>query len=108
MAIGYATASVVDGEAHLDQLSVDPSHQGFGVGSALVEMVCAWAKAKALSAITSTTFVDVPWNGPFYQRRGFIALDPGEEGAELRAIRQNEIDSGLDIAARWAMRRMLC
>jgi GNAT superfamily N-acetyltransferase len=105
--LGYASASIVDGEAHLDQISVDPTHQGSGVGSALIEMICDWARQEIFPAVTLTTFVGVPWNGPFYERRGFKRLDLDEMGPELQAIRQREIEDGLDISPRWAMRKVL-
>src|SRR5215831_16317078 len=33
--VGYAVVDVVDGGAHLEQISVRPAHQGSGVGRAL-------------------------------------------------------------------------
>jgi GNAT superfamily N-acetyltransferase len=106
--IGYAVASVVDDEAHLDQVSVAAAHGGRGVGRALTEAVCAWAMANGFECLTLTTFRDVPWNGPLYARWGFEALDENHLGPQLAALRRREAERGLDRAGpRVAMRRRL-
>src|SRR5271165_3964159 len=69
--VGFASVEIVDGLAHLWQLSVRPSHGRRGVGTALVEAVCQWAGSQGYEAVTLTTYRDVPWNGPFYRRLGF-------------------------------------
>ena len=69
--IGFAVAWVVDGEGHLDELAVVPAHGRRGVGRALVDEVVAWTVAQGLPSITLTTFRDVPWNGPYYEKLGF-------------------------------------
>lgn len=105
--VGYAVASVVDGEGHLDQVSVARSAAGRGVGRRLIERVCRWAGEEGYDAVTLTTFVDVPWNGPYYERLGFRVVDERDQGPELAAIRRREVDAGLDVAPRAAMRREL-
>ncbi|MDD7931587.1 GNAT family N-acetyltransferase [Actinomycetospora straminea] len=105
--VAYLMDDVVDGEAHLEQVSVDPSHARRGIGASLVEDLVARARAAGRSAITLTTFVDVPWNAPYYARLGFRALDDDELGPGLRAVRRAEIARGLDRWPRVAMRRDL-
>jgi GNAT superfamily N-acetyltransferase len=105
--VGAAWASIVDGEGHLDQLSVAIDAGRRGVGRALVEHVCTWAAAEGLDAVSLTTFRDVPFNGPFYEGCGFRVIDPDLHGPQLAAIRQIERDSGIDVAPRVAMRRRL-
>jgi hypothetical protein len=34
----------------------------------------AWAQRHGLAALTLTTFTDVPWNMPYYERLGFRHL----------------------------------
>jgi GNAT superfamily N-acetyltransferase len=85
--VGFALVLEIGGCAHLEELDVLPAHQGQGVGSALLDAVCAWAKASGYPAVTLRTFRDVPWNAPFYQRRGFqivesAALSPGHLALE--------------------------
>ncbi len=105
--LGYALASMLDDEAHLDQLSVRESAGRRGIGSALVEAACAWAVSLGFSAITLTTFRDVAFNGPVYARMGFVELAPVDLGPELQLLRDLEQDIGLDVAPRVAMRRRL-
>ncbi len=102
--VGYAVASVVDGEGHIDQVSVVPEVQGRGIGRALVQAVLGWSQRQGHPSVTLTTFVDVPWNGPWYERQGFRFLRSDELGPELRAIRKRERVAGLDIRPRAAMR----
>lgn len=102
--MGWASASIIDGAGHLDQVSVDPSVQKRGIGTALVGQVCDWASNLGLDAVTLTTFSEVEWNGPFYARRGFVALSDDDLGPELGRIRRSELAQGLDVSPRIAMR----
>jgi hypothetical protein len=53
-----------------------------------------------------TTYRDVPWNGPFYARRGFRTIS--RLGPGLRAIRDHEKAIGDDgFGPRIAMRKNL-
>lgn len=104
--VGFASVEVVDGVAHLWQLSVRPSAGRRGIGTALTEAVCDWATSHGHEAVTLTTYRDVPWNGPFYRRLGFRPvhrLTPG-----LEAIREHEKAIGDDdFGPRIAMRKDL-
>ncbi|HEY7915715.1 MAG TPA: GNAT family N-acetyltransferase [Acidimicrobiales bacterium] len=105
-AVGFACVEIVDGAAHLWQLAVLPSQGRRGLGTALVTAVSDWAKAHGFHAVTLTTFRDVPWNGPFYQRLGFEVVD--EPGPGLAAIRVDERAGGDDdFGPRIAMRKEL-
>ncbi|MGD1859009.1 MAG: GNAT family N-acetyltransferase [Leptolyngbyaceae cyanobacterium] len=87
--VGFALVLDFGEYAHLDELSVVPEHGQQGVGSALLHQVCAWATAAGYQAVTLRTFRDVPWNAPFYQRRGFAIIDSAEltpQHVELAAI----------------------
>jgi GNAT superfamily N-acetyltransferase len=104
--VGFVRLDVVDGEAHVSQLSVVPQASGRGVGSALLAAAYAWAAAAGHRSITLTTFADVPCNAPFYARRGFAVT--ADLGPELAAIRAAEAELGLDaLGVRVAMRRSL-
>jgi GNAT superfamily N-acetyltransferase len=95
---GYLIASIVDGNAHIDQVSVLPEYRGAGIGRRLIDRAVRWAADHRLPAITLTTFTEVPWNGPYYRRLGFRYLDPAAETPQLHALRAAEIAHGLD---RW-------
>ena len=103
--VGYALVDVVDGVAHLEQLSVAPEHGRRGHGAALLGHVCGWARAHDLGAVTLTTFEHVAWNAPYYARHRFRVLRDDELGPELRRVRDDEAADGLDPALRVCMRR---
>ncbi|MCB1001852.1 MAG: GNAT family N-acetyltransferase [Acidimicrobiales bacterium] len=105
--VAYAVASMIDDDAHLDQVSVRMSHQGRGIGTILVEVVCDWASSLDFEAVSLTTFRDVPFNGPFYAARGFVEVDEDRCGDELRSLRDHERYLGLDVQPRIVMRRTL-
>jgi GNAT superfamily N-acetyltransferase len=102
---GFVLVKLVDGAAHIEQVSVHPDHQGRGLGRALIDHVDSWAAGQGLPALTLTTFRDVPWNGPYYARLGFQELDELTPG--LVAIRAEETAFGLDPAERIVMRRLV-
>jgi len=103
--IAFVLVMLVDGLAHIEQVSVHPSYAHRGIGRRLIDHVDAWAAGRGLSALTLTTFRGVPWNGPYYERIGFATLDPGERGPELVRLMAEEARHGLDPAQRIAMRR---
>ena len=107
-AVGYVIADVVDDCAHIEQLSVVPSHQGRGLGRALIDAVGEWARRRGdLVALTLTTFRDVPFNGPLYAHLGFRVLSADELTPALVEMREEEAGYGLDPALRVVMRRDL-
>lgn len=99
---GYLIVDVFDGTAHVEQVSVHPDHRGQRLGRALLDEAATWAARHGLSTLTLTTFTDVPWNAPYYERLGFRVLVPGEG---LRRIREHEAQLGLDRWPRVAMAR---
>lgn len=104
---GYLLLDVVDGAAHVEQVTVHPDAARRGIGRALIDHVARWAAGSGFAAMTLTTFRDVSWNGPYYERLGFRYLDPGEEGPALRRVRDHERAHGLDAWPRGSMRREL-
>jgi GNAT superfamily N-acetyltransferase len=104
--VGFVCVELVDGIPHIWQLAVRPDHGRQGLGRALVEAACEWARTERFHAITLTTYRDVPWNGPFYESLGFVTLDSLTPG--LRAIREHERAIGDDAyGPRVAMRLLL-
>jgi GNAT superfamily N-acetyltransferase len=102
--VAYLLADLEDGCAHVEQVSVHPDSAGAGLGRELVEHLMAWARERRLPAVTLTTFVDVPWNGPYYRRLGFRDLAESELTPELKRIRSEEAARGLDAWPRTALR----
>ncbi|MCC3278944.1 GNAT family N-acetyltransferase [Arthrobacter sp. zg-Y40] len=104
--VGFARLEEVDGEAHLEQLSVHPDAAGAGLGRTLVKAALGWAREQGYGSMTLCTFADVPFNAPFYASCGFeVVVDP--EGG-LAGLRQHEKLLGLDsLGKRVAMRAWL-
>lgn len=103
--VGYVVVELIDGCAHVEQLSVRPSHQGQGLGRALLAEVERWAAAGGIEALTLTMFAEVPWNRPLYEHLGFRVLREEELSPGLRALRTDEAAHGLDPESRVCMRR---
>ncbi|WP_315637564.1 MULTISPECIES: GNAT family N-acetyltransferase [Microbacterium] len=82
--VGFAHVLEVDGEAHLEQLSVRPEHARRGVGRALVVAAQEEARRRGHRRLTLRTYADVPWNAPFYARCGFEESAPDTDF--LRAL----------------------
>ncbi|GAA2965311.1 GNAT family N-acetyltransferase [Actinokineospora diospyrosa] len=100
--VGYLQAEVVGGCAHVAQVSIDPIVRGRGLGRALVDHLEGWAIDHNLEALTLTTFRDVPWNAPYYERIGFRQVEPTPA---LQAVVDREAELGLNPATRVCMRR---
>ncbi|KHD75314.1 GNAT family N-acetyltransferase [Actinoplanes utahensis] len=104
---GYLIADLVDGSVHVEQVSVHPRWSGRGVGRLLIEHAADHARGIGAAALTLTTFADVAWNAPYYERCGFVVLEDGEVTPGLRAVREHEAAAGLDRWRRVCMRRQL-
>jgi GNAT superfamily N-acetyltransferase len=102
--IGFALAEVIDGSAHLAQLSVRLDHQGKGVGRRLVDAVAGWAREEAMAGVTLCTFSDVGWNRPLYEHLGFVVLPEERWTNGLRAAFESDGRLGLDLDRRVVMR----
>ncbi|MCA1675418.1 MAG: GNAT family N-acetyltransferase [Actinobacteria bacterium] len=81
--VAFILIASVDGDCHIEQVSVRPSHSRRGIGRELIEHAAGAARAKGQHALTLTTFRDVPWNAPYYERLGFTALAEDEMGPGL-------------------------
>ena len=106
-ALGFAHVVELGGGQHLDAIAVRPGFQRRSLG---IRLLCAAFGVVADAGgdeLTLTTFADVPWNGPWYERHGFEAV-PEPLPAPLAAIREHERAAGLDHGGRrLAMRRRI-
>jgi N-acetylglutamate synthase-like GNAT family acetyltransferase len=105
--VAYLIADMVDGNLHVEQVSVHPGSARRGVGRDLLDHLAAVARAERIPALTLTTFTDVPWNAPYYRKCGFHRLDDAELTKGLREIRGRETAHGLGHWPRVCMRRDL-
>ena len=93
---GLAIADILDGEGFLAEISVLPEHGGRRLAARMIDAVEAWAAAQGCRHLRLTTFNDVPWNRPYYERLGFAVLDEAAAGPQLRAVRRKEQTRGVD------------
>ena len=105
--VGVVIASQRDGAVYVEEMDVLPAHGRRGLGGQLLAHVCTWAEEQGYSAVTLSTFRDVPWNGPFYRKQGFKDLRPSEWTPGMKEIREKEARHGLLVDARVFMRRQL-
>jgi GNAT superfamily N-acetyltransferase len=103
--IAYLISALVDDCAHVEQVSVAPAHAHRGLGAALIDHLSAVAAAEGYPAVTLTTFRDVPWNAPYYERLGFRVIAPERQGPDLAALVAEEAERIPGAAPRVAMRR---
>lgn len=103
--VAYLLADPVDGNLHIEQVSVHPDHARRGLGRRLLEHAADQARSGGLPALTLTTFVTVPWNAPYYRRCGFRVLTDEELTPGLAEIRRCEAERGMDRWPRVCMRR---
>ncbi len=101
--VAFAWVELVAGYAHLEEVDVDPAHARRGLGKALIDVVSAWAVSRRIPALTLTTFRDVPWNAPYYERLGFEAVDAGRLSPAHVEIVRDEASRGFDPAKRLTM-----
>jgi GNAT superfamily N-acetyltransferase len=101
--IGFALVHLLDESVHVHELDVHPHYARQGLGQRLIVVVAGWARARGATALTLTTFADVPWNGPYYARLGFRTLDLAALSPGLQAVRQAEADNGLPMEHRICM-----
>jgi GNAT superfamily N-acetyltransferase len=105
--VAYLIADPVDGDVHIEQVSVHPAAARQGIGRRLLDHAAAYAAARGASALTLTTFAEVPWNAPYYARCGFRIVPDSDLSPGLSDIRSREIAHGLYRWPRVTMRRPL-
>lgn len=93
---GFLIAAIEDdADLHILELAVGADHQGRGVGRALMQMARREAEARALKALTLTTFRSVAWNAPFYARLGYEELAAETAPPYLREALAAQAEHGL-------------
>jgi GNAT superfamily N-acetyltransferase len=83
--VGFIACGFPDAIPFVKELSVLTTHHRRGLGSALLARAAEWASPWA--ALTLTTFRDVPFNAPFYARRGFAMFEPDKKAWPALAAR---------------------
>jgi GNAT superfamily N-acetyltransferase len=105
--VAFVIARDSPGAVHIQELHVHPHFARQRLGQALINHVADWARERCVSALTLTTFADVPWNGPYYSRLGFATLEGHELSEYLRETLQKEAAAGFPMESRIAMMLLL-
>lgn len=87
------------------EIDVLPEHGRRGIGAALLEHACNWARAAGYRRVDLGTLADVPWNAPFYAKHGFAVVDKNDPRFEY--ARQRDRDNGFPDSLRVFMSRVL-
>ncbi|MDZ8276201.1 GNAT family N-acetyltransferase [Microbacterium aquimaris] len=78
--VGFAQVVEAEALCHLEQMSVRGSAARRGIGTALLEAALETAASRGHTEMTLRTFVEPPFNAPFYARHGFVERTPGRSG----------------------------
>jgi ribosomal protein S18 acetylase RimI-like enzyme len=95
LVVGFAMAQEQDGFLHLAVMAVHPDHGNRGFGRELLMAIIHEARLRKSPGVTLTTFEDLPWNAPFYQKAGFRVLSDSELSPSLRNILSLEARLGM-------------
>lgn len=101
--VGFLCSGLEDSALHIWELAVCRSHQGRGIGRALLETAVREAGRRGLAALTLTTFNNVAWNAPFYERLGFRIMQADNMPGRLRSMLDEEVERGIPRRFRCAM-----
>lgn len=93
--IGFLLASIIDGNFHIKEMDVHPSHSRQGIGQAFIKHALSIALQRNFLCMTLTTFSHIPWNAPFYLKNGFSQMEQEMIGNELSDILKKEAQAGL-------------
>ena len=105
--LGFAVASDAGPCLYLHELGVDPAHHRRGIGAALLDAVVAHGRWLFQPALALDTFRTVPFNAPFYSKRGFMPWPPGHVPPEIEGLVRAERPAGIHPASRVVMVKRL-
>lgn len=95
--LGFTAVQPKDGILYIAELSVREIHQGRGLGTLLLEKVFKHARqtsesiGSSVAKVSLTTYPDVPWNGPWYQKRGFEEVSAETLGSwHVQKVQQDD------------------
>jgi GNAT superfamily N-acetyltransferase len=93
--VGFLAAQAINTSLHIVEMDVLPSHGRRGIGALLLEHAVKQCRALGLRETTLTTFLSVPWNGPFYAKYGFQPVRDASEHVHLEQALSREGSRGL-------------
>ncbi len=87
------------------EIDVLPECGRRGIGAALLEHACDWARAAGYRRVDLGTLADVRWNAPFYAKHGFEVVDKNDPA--FAYARQRDRENGFPDHLRVFMSRPL-
>ncbi|EEA23270.1 GNAT family acetyltransferase, putative [Talaromyces marneffei ATCC 18224] len=81
---------------YIVECSVHLSFQRQGMAGRMLSTIADYACEHGFGWLTLITFLDVPWNGRFYQRHGFEEVEAAGMGDEYVEILREELDQWKD------------
>ena len=88
--LGFLASGVHDDILFIYELAVAYDHQRRGAAAALLTTAEDKARARGLKGVYLTTFCDVPFNGPYYQRRGYSVVEDAHLPPQLYEVMEAE------------------
>ena len=104
--VGFVGGEEVDGSFYIVEISVAQHFQGKGAGKALMAAMEQQIRKESFKDITLTTYKHLPWNGPWYAKRGYSDVQVDELGEGHMKIWEHE-GEWHDMNLRCAMRKVL-
>lgn len=105
--VGFAAVQRLQDDIYLRLLAVDPEHGRRGIGASLLALAIEIGRRQGAARCVLSTFRDVTFNQPFYQRHGFAELPLDEAALPLQQQFKADIPEGIDAAQRLLMVRDL-
>lgn len=100
---GFLVCEPFRRELHIWEMDVHPRFQRRGIGAGLIRACQIDARNSGFAALTLTTFRDLAWNAPFYERLGFEEVTALDAHPRLAGELANEADDGFPAERRCAM-----
>jgi GNAT superfamily N-acetyltransferase len=102
--LGWLLLTKSGDELCIGQISVRRSAGAKGVGTKLLDTIIESVRSAGHRSVVLNTQADVPWNQPWYERRGFVVVPPQEWTADMHVIADEQRADGLDWSTRVHMR----
>lgn len=105
--VGLAAVQRFRDDIYLRLLAVDPDHGRRGIGSSLLILAIENGRRRGAARCVLSTFRDVSFNQPYYERHGFAELPLDAATLPLRQQFKADIPEGIDAVQRLLMVREL-
>jgi GNAT superfamily N-acetyltransferase len=105
LAIAYLVSFRMGDRLFIEQVTVHPDFSRRGIGASLIAAAGERAETDGMVGLPLTTFADVPWNAPYYERLGFRVIPESQWSSAMRLRVLAEAAHGLDTWPRVVMVR---